>query len=405
MDVKLESLSLPPKSRWEAVLTVTPVVLTVLGTLLAGLSSSEMTLAQYYRTLAAQSQAKASDQWAFFQAKRIRGTSLELFVKQLPLLAQPADAPVEFAAATRLLLKRLHQANAAADKLQEAILQSRDSLNERDGAWLAGHGSNLVDRSREFVQEADGLEERLAVAASNSSAPRNLKPPANLPAARPLDAMVQQALTDLAAGKAAPALEADLLAVTPSSLQTAIVTAEDDVRALEAALLPAHVQLRAMAQLVEAEVALVPAYFLRVRYVEDAVAELRPLDGKNLTAVQQALVEVNRAGQDAVVAAEQLRNRMNFLEQFYLARSYRLEADRNQQLAQLYELQVRQNGGLAERHRNRSRSFFYGMLCAQAGVTISSLALAARQKNLLWGLAGAAGLTALIFSLYVYLFV
>src|SRR6516225_4107820 len=66
------------KNKWEAVLTATPVVLTVLATALAGLSTSEMTLAQYHRSLAAQNQAKAGDQWGFFQAKRLRETSMEI---------------------------------------------------------------------------------------------------------------------------------------------------------------------------------------------------------------------------------------------------------------------------------------------------------------------------------------
>src|SRR6266852_3465588 len=66
----------PAKKSWrEAVLTATPVVLTVVATILAGLSTSEMTQAQYHRSLAAQNQSKASDQWGFFQAKRSRATS------------------------------------------------------------------------------------------------------------------------------------------------------------------------------------------------------------------------------------------------------------------------------------------------------------------------------------------
>jgi hypothetical protein len=44
------------------------------------------------------------------------------------------------------------------------------------------------------------------------------------------------------------------------------------------------------------------------------------------------------------------------------------------------------------------------MLCAQAGVAIASLALAARQKSVLWAIAGLAGVTALVFSSYVYLY-
>src|SRR5262245_26868495 len=82
---------LPPvkKTKWEAVLTATPVVLTVVATILAGLWTSEMTLAQYHRSLAAQNQSKASDQWGFFQAKRQRGTLMENALDLLPPKARP----------------------------------------------------------------------------------------------------------------------------------------------------------------------------------------------------------------------------------------------------------------------------------------------------------------------------
>jgi len=62
-----------PESRLGKALTVLPVVMTVIATLLAGLASGEMTKAQYERAYAAQLQSKAGDQWAFFQAKRLRG--------------------------------------------------------------------------------------------------------------------------------------------------------------------------------------------------------------------------------------------------------------------------------------------------------------------------------------------
>ena len=63
-----------PQTTWSRVLLATPVVMTVVATLLAGLASSEMTRAQYNRSFAAQQQSKAGDQWSFFQAKRLRGT-------------------------------------------------------------------------------------------------------------------------------------------------------------------------------------------------------------------------------------------------------------------------------------------------------------------------------------------
>jgi len=44
------------------------------------------------------------------------------------------------------------------------------------------------------------------------------------------------------------------------------------------------------------------------------------------------------------------------------------------------------------------------MLAAQAGVTIASLSLAVHKRNILWALAGLAGLAAVTFSGYVYLY-
>src|SRR2546427_11591533 len=62
-----------PQTAFGKILNATPVVMTVIATMLAGLASSEMTRAQYARSLAAQQQSKAGDQWSFFQAKRLRG--------------------------------------------------------------------------------------------------------------------------------------------------------------------------------------------------------------------------------------------------------------------------------------------------------------------------------------------
>jgi len=80
------------------------------------------------------------------------------------------------------------------------------------------------------------------------------------------------------------------------------------------------------------------------------------------------------------------------------------EAEMNQHLAQLYELQVAQSSLDSEHHRRRSKNFFYGMLAAQAGVALASFSLAARKKEGLWALAGAAGLAAVGFSFYVYMY-
>ncbi len=87
----------------------------------------------------------------------------------------------------------------------------------------------------------------------------------------------------------------------------------------------------------------------------------------------------------------------------YAALRYESEARLNQAIANLYELQVRKSNLSAERHHRRSQRFFFGMLGAQTGVIISTFAMAARKRNVLWALAAAAGLVAVLFAIYVYL--
>ena len=61
-----------PQSNWGKILSATPIIMTVVATMLAELASSEMTKAQYDRAFAAQLQSKAGDQWSFYQAKKLR---------------------------------------------------------------------------------------------------------------------------------------------------------------------------------------------------------------------------------------------------------------------------------------------------------------------------------------------
>lgn len=79
-----------PQTMWGRILLATPVVMTVIATMLAGLASSEMTKAQYSRSLAAQLQAKAGDQWGYAAAKKTRGG---LAHNSLDLLMATATVP------------------------------------------------------------------------------------------------------------------------------------------------------------------------------------------------------------------------------------------------------------------------------------------------------------------------
>src|SRR5271166_2113602 len=85
-----------PQNKWGKILGVTPIVMTVIATMLAGLASSEMTKAQYDRSLAAELQSKAGDQWGYYQAKKLRGA---LAQNTLDLLAATSEVtPLEVAA-------------------------------------------------------------------------------------------------------------------------------------------------------------------------------------------------------------------------------------------------------------------------------------------------------------------
>ncbi len=268
-----------PQTFWGKILSATPVVMTVVATMLAGLASSEMTRAQYSRALAAQEQSKTGDQWAFFQAKRLRGAV------QLSTLD---------------------------------VLQNTSEVHRLDDAAQA-----------------------------------QFAPPAP-PTVSPLDASVKAALDAVAAGRPDTEVAPLIAKLNDQNLNDAVRAAVERSDAYTAAEQPGN---------------------KTVEQLEDD--------------------STGKPNHRDIVAAR-LR---------YTAQRYETEARLNQAIAYLYELQVRKSNLTAERHERRSQRFFFGMLAAQAAVIIATFALAARQKNLLWAVAAAAGAAAVGFAIYVYLFI
>lgn len=84
-------------------------------------------------------------------------------------------------------------------------------------------------------------------------------------------------------------------------------------------------------------------------------------------------------------------------------RRYRAESTLNQGIGFLYEARVKVSTAESDRHRERSKNFFYAMLAAQVGATIASLAMARREKSALWFLASLAGVASVLIGVYVYL--
>ena len=135
-----------PPNKFGKILGVTPIIMTVIATMLAGLASSEMTKAQYDRAFAAQLQSKAGDQWSYFQAKKLRSAvarnTLDLLaaaagVEPLAAAALPgADAPT-IAALTQNQLPEAAPAKFD-DNVQAALEALENSKPEPEIAAALG---------------------------------------------------------------------------------------------------------------------------------------------------------------------------------------------------------------------------------------------------------------------------
>jgi hypothetical protein len=150
----------------------------------------------------------------------------------------------------------------------------------------------------------------------------------------------------------------------------------------------------------------------------EITAAVKPVNDKTLAAALQAARDQAREFDAALAPANQAiaqlekslptgdksaARDLTAAKMRFAAMRYDAEAGLNQNIANLLELQVRKANVSAERHHARSTRFFFGMLAAQAAVIVSTLAMAARQRNLLWTLAAVAGIAAIIFAIYVYL--
>jgi len=323
-----------PQTGWGKIFNATPVVMAVVATMLAGLASSEMTRAQYDRSLAAQQQSKAGDQWSFFQAKRLRGAYQRNTADLLQTIVSVRQLD---AAAFR----------TAAEQLPGDPSGSGAQLKNDLLAWLASPGGQ---QAMPLLQKGE-LPSRNEAAVTDPTikaaldAAENLRPDAEL------------------AGLLAP--------ITAASLETAIHAARDQALAFDAVTRPVN---------------------QAVDLLESLLTRQAALQAKADSTAVQAATSAPSLNRDFTAA--RLR---------YAAQRYEVEARLNQVIANLYELQVRKSNISAERHHARSQRFFFGMLGAQLAVIISTFAIAARQRNLLWGLAAAAGLLAIAFAIYVYL--
>lgn len=341
--VKLDPEATEKKSLWEKVLTYTPIVMTVIATLLAGLSNSELNAAQYERAWAAQLQSKAADQWNFFQVKRIRGSALDNSLELLQNLTPTvAIDPAQFTAAVAAL-----------------------------PALSAAGGADSTIKLREAVN-APAAAEALATAASGTGPIVEI---------RKLDNPgIRAAITAIEARKPESEIAPLVRAIPPADIEHAIVIAQDNVAAFDEAITPTNRALESIRAGLAAATA-----------AANAQARTSPTTSLDSNSTRTTL--------------QQLANDFTAARLRYAARRYDLEASLNKDVAQLTEISVRKSNLAAEHHKVRSGKFFIGMIIAQAAVIASTMALAVRKKSLLWGVATAAGLAAVAFGAYVRLYV
>jgi hypothetical protein len=357
----------PPRGVWGTILTTTPIALTVLATAFAGLSSSEMTQSMYFRSLAAQHQSKAGDQWGFFQAKKIRGTSLEA---TLPLqgVAQLDDFdPSRMDAVCGEIVAALEKA-AEDDKETEARRRDAAQAAAKVEAVRAKLTALLADPARsDTLPYLTGaplpkVEER---ALENEGARKAIGD-----------------VIDAIRGRQTESQTAPLVAkVRPADIDRAVQVAEENADRLDKATEPINETIKQLRALLAELVA--------------AVKPFRRGDGER--------GESGSALERAAARAVRLNASFQAAALDFDRRRYAEEASFNRKAAEMYEVRVRRSALDSDRHRDRSKMFFYSMLLAQAGVTVSSLALAGAKRSWLWLFAALAGVVALAFSAYVYL--
>lgn len=391
-----------PRDTWEKIITTTPVILTVVATVLAGLSSSEMTQAQYHRSLAAQNESKSADQWSFAQFKKTRGVIGETKRNW----SQPAvtrGGLDDLQAAAKRLSERMEHGQNAAAQLVQAIGAAHEELKEASQP-LQEASERLLKVAREKAAAAKQSAAEIAREAGKEDVRKAFAylQTNQLPevAEKPWsDPQIEQATQAIDAGKPKEEITGLVLPIPKQHLEQAIQVAEDNARAFEEAAKAPDRALWDLDQLVRQAATLAGEF-------HEAASEVGlyvPAGNGKLDALRSEADEVARADR-AIQFMTRPLDGYHAAREDYNARRNDREAQNNFKVSALYEVQVHRSGATSERHQTRSKNFFYGMLLAQAGVAIASLSLAARQKSALWGLAGAAGLLAVAFSTYVYLY-
>lgn len=397
-----------PKTPFEAVLTSTPVIMTIVATLLAGLSTGEMTRAQYHRSLAAQHQSKSGDQWSLFQAKRIRGTIQDMTVVQLHGMPSTVDAGTLQQSAERLL-RDLQRGAGEAKRLNEKIASARGELGAAADK-LAQAADRFLTATQQKVAQAETVNKQLAGILSDSKVSEafvfltsdKLPVPAEISKSAELDPRIKETSDAIAQRQREDDIEKVVGPVPEAALIDAINDAAARAQVFENATRPVTQVIRQLDKIMRDETLLARSFDRSTRDLLAAVADANGAEGQGLNEVRRTADSIKQTAASLKSSVDEVTNDYQAAVISFNSRRYERESRDNQAIANLYEIQVAKSSWNSNRHITRSRLFFFGMLAAQAGVTIASLALAVRLKSVLWTIACVAGVLALAIGAYVY---
>jgi len=377
-----------PQNFWSRVLTYTPVIMTVVATLLAGLSNSELTQSQYHRTLAAQIQSKAGDQWGYVQAKKLRAVTLRNTIDLLYAggtigIFDPSALATNAAALPDLI----ESVDTTARKVMQTTSDpSRKAFLER---FLQGAAARRAVAQQ--IQSDVGAALASGAPATQPAEPASAAPPAW----QPEDPHVKAVTAAIAADQPENQIASLLTPLTDATLDAELAGAAAHARALDKFFAPATARNDHLEQ------ALVQWLNLGAQFKD--LASVVHNDPAHTT--DAALAALDFAAGNLQHDPIGWHNDFAVTRLSDQAQRYDIEAHHNQSTAFLYEIEVRRDNQAAQRHQERSKRFFLGMVAAQAAVVVASLALAAKQRNLLWGFAAAVGMAAISFATYVYIYV
>jgi chromosome segregation ATPase len=439
-----------------------------------------MTQAQYYRSVAAQNQSKAGDQWAFFQAKRVRGTIQQMFAERgafrlesaltvanrLPkslertepdakALLEAVTAAIKTAGGDSGTAKAdLEELKKAVEKyqgeVQTAVKEAKKSqaaiakvLAQKHATAGAADGLTFLTTTKLPVPLGEPLErpsdvvesvidkDVLAVlvdqrALAVAKTIRDDNPDEDMSAKlkkleketkklddtllrlRPKDDLKVNVPTADSFPAVVQKMEADLVQkfkkLDEKKIQHSIDLAEEKANQFDKGADPATGAIRGLEALLVSQDAAFRSAQSAAEEIQMAVADLPATDAK-LSDVHKAADALQSAISRLAAEVATVSSRFKAARCDYDVRRYDREARFNQEVAALYELQVRKSSLTSDVHRERSMYFLYAMLAAQAGVTIATFALAVRQKSVLWALATAAGVTAITISIFAFQFI